>query len=85
MTLADLAALGSLVRGIAVVFSFMFLALQMRRSSKATGFTDRPPLSGPIAMLVWRRHLRPCSTDRPISGPADCLRRWQSIAERLQR
>ena len=39
MTLADLAALGSLVRGIAVVFSFMFLALQMRQSNKATGFT----------------------------------------------
>jgi len=34
MTLSDLAALGSFISGIAVVFSFVFLALQLRQSNK---------------------------------------------------
>ena len=33
MTLSDLASLGSFISGIAVVFSFIFLALQMRQSN----------------------------------------------------
>jgi hypothetical protein len=34
MSLSDLASLGSFVSGIAVVFSFIFLALQMRQANK---------------------------------------------------
>jgi hypothetical protein len=34
MTLSDLAAVGSFSSGVAVVFSFIFLALQMRQSNK---------------------------------------------------
>ena len=34
MTLSDLVALGSFVSGMAVVFSFVFLALQMRQSNR---------------------------------------------------
>ena len=33
MSLSDLAAIGSFVSGIAVVFSFVFLALQIRQSN----------------------------------------------------
>ena len=33
MSLSDLAALGSFISGVAVVFSFIFLALQMRQSN----------------------------------------------------
>jgi hypothetical protein len=44
MTLSDLAAIGSFVSGVAVVFSFVFLALQMRqtaRNQRATVHTER--------------------------------------------
>ena len=34
MTLSDLASIGSFVSGIAVVFSFVFLALQMRQTAR---------------------------------------------------
>ena len=34
MTLMDLAAIGSFVSGVAVVFSFLFLGLQIRQSNK---------------------------------------------------
>jgi hypothetical protein len=34
MSLSDLAAIGSFVSGIAVVFSFLFLALQVRQSNR---------------------------------------------------
>lgn len=36
MTLSDLESIGSFVGGIAVVFSFVFLALQMRQSARTT-------------------------------------------------
>ena len=35
MSLADLAAIGSFVSGIAVVISFVFLGFQMRQNTKA--------------------------------------------------
>lgn len=34
MSLSDLAAFGNFINGVAVVFSFLFLALQMRQSNR---------------------------------------------------
>ena len=61
MTLSDLAALGSFVSGIAVVFSFVFLALQMRqaaRNQRATVHNERTAQVQELVLSVASSEMR---------------------------
>jgi hypothetical protein len=52
MSLSDLAAIGSFVSGIAVVFSFVFLALQMRQSAQNQRATIHNERTAVVQQLV---------------------------------